>query len=335
MQIASFLKVPLLFVLTLPFITSCSNRSEDARFEVAHNGIYGGMLSNLGRYAVIGSILNGGSLWRISDKERLFNWNHTQGTYSEIVAADIDASLQWALTAEVHTLVLWDLRSGSAARFWTSPGEVLDAKLSQGARYALLGQSDHSAVLFNVIEGGVVRTFPHQGRVRSVDISEDNQYALTGSDDESAVLWRLSSGEKIMTMPHGGEVNLVKMSSSGRLVFSAAKYDRAIVWDVANQKALVELPLSKEHLRRGLEISSARFSSDDKQLLLGYFNRNIELWNIEGKKITKIATWKPSKRHRWQPTGVSIVDISFTENGNEFLALGSNGFVYELSFERP
>ena len=106
---------------TLIVLSACGSRSpETSRFEVAINGIHGGSLSNNADYAIVGSVQHGGSLWRLNDNERLYNWNHSQDELSVIISADVDPSHSWALSAEAHTMVLWDLSSGQAARFWSA-----------------------------------------------------------------------------------------------------------------------------------------------------------------------------------------------------------------------
>ncbi len=313
----------------LLLLTACDQSTPpNERIEVAVNGIHNGAISHDGKFAIVGSVQHGGSFWRLSDGERLYNWNHSEEELSVLISADIDSSNSWALTAEAHTLVLWDINTGNATRFWTAPGEVLDAALAPGGRYALLGQADHSAVIFNTIRGGIVRSFTHEGRVRSVDLSSDGRLAITGSEDQTAIVWRVDNGEKVMTMQHQEDVQQVAMSDDGRYAFTSAKYDRAEIWDINTGKALKSIPLSKERIKRGLEITSARFSSDSRYLLLGYTNQKVELWQTKGAKLLK--TWKLTKRHQWQPTGVSVIDLAFSGQSNRYYAIGSSGFIYLL-----
>ncbi|MEO0442644.1 MAG: hypothetical protein AAFZ92_02745 [Pseudomonadota bacterium] len=298
------------------------------QIEVAVNGIHGGKISEDGSAAIVGSVQHGGSFWRLTDGERLYNWNHSKEELSVIISADIDSSGRWGLTAEAHTLVLWDTQTGSATRFWTAPGEVLDARLAPGGRYALLGQADHSAVIFNTIRGGVVRNFTHQGRVRSVDLSGDGRLALTGSEDQTAAVWRIDNGEKLFTMEHQEDVQTVALSYDGAYAFTAAKYDRAEIWDIGQRRSLRTIPLSKERIKRGLEVTAARFSRDSRHLLLGYTNRTVELWEVKSGK--RLKQWKLAKRYQWQPTGVSVIDLGFSTQAKRYIALGSSGFIYEL-----
>jgi WD40 repeat protein len=316
------------FLIVLLLFGCDSAQKPDDRLEAASSGINGGTISNDGRLAIIGSVHHGGSLWRLNDGERIYNWNHSEDELSIILSADIAPDNQWALTAEAHTMVLWDTKSGQAARFWTTPAEVLDADLAQGGRYAILGQADHSAVIFNTVKGGIARSFDHEGRVRSVDLSTDGRLAITGSEDQTAVVWRVDNGEKILTAQYQEDVQQVAISPNGHYAFAAAKYDRAEILDIRSGKSLKSIPLSKEKIKRGLEITAARFSEDGQQLLLGYTNRKVELWQVESVELVK--TWRLSKRHTWQPTSASVIDIAFNEKANRYHAIGSNGFIYVL-----
>jgi hypothetical protein len=318
-----------LFSFTLLLITACgSHTAPSERFEVAINGIYHGALSAGGRYAIIGSVRHGGSLWRLSDNERIYNWNHTEGDTSVLIATDFDPTTRWALTTEAHTIVLWDVSNGSAARFWTAPAEILDAKLAPDARFALLGQADHTAVIFNTLRGGIVRSFSHQGRVRSVDLNNDGSMAITGSEDRTSVVWDVNSGLKILTITHEKDVQHVSLSPDGHFALSAAKYDRADIWDVRSKKILNSIPLSRERIKRGLEIVTSKFSQDGQKILLGYSNQIVELRDT--KSASLIKSWKLTKRKGWQPTGVSALDVAFAKAANTYYAIGSSGFIYLL-----
>ena len=316
------------FVTLTLLLASCGGEPPSRKLEVAINGVHGGALSNDGAYGVVGSVYHGGSFWRLADGERLYNWNHSNEESSVFIAADIDPTGRWAISSEAFTMVLWDIASGQAARFWTAPGEVLDMALVQGGSYTLLGLADHSAVIFNTLRGGISRTFTHQGRVRSVDLSTDGRLAITGSEDQTAVVWDVNLAQAIMTMPFAEDVQKVAISGNGRYAFTAAKYDKAQVWDIELEQPMFTLPLAKEKLKRGLRITAARFSEDGRQLLLGYANRNVELWDID--KRSKLKTWQLSNRHKWQPTAVAPLDVAFTRQSGVYTALGSNGFVFWL-----
>ncbi len=296
--------------------------------EVASRGINGGALSSNGEYALVGSIFHGGSFWRNRDGERIYNWNHTKEADDRIIiSADIDDTNTRALTADAASLVLWDIDSGRASRFWTSPAEVLTSKLANGGRYAMLGLADHSAVIFDAVRGGITRNFYHKGRVRSVDISGDLRLAMTGSEDHTATIWQLDDGERLFTIEHTEDVQLVKLSARGRYALSAAQYDEAVLWDVAKQKRLGTIALKQEQLKRGLRISAAEFSQNEGEILLGYPDRRVELRRLPSLEL--ISQWHLPKRDQWQPSAADVIDLAFDPRGY-YWTMASDGFVHRL-----
>jgi WD40 repeat protein len=311
-------------------LSGCSEHSAPtSSIEVAAKGIHGAAISDDGKFSSVGSIHHGGSLWRNSDGERLFNWNHKQDNYTTIVSSDFSPDHQWALTSDPHTMVLWNMSDGSAFRFWTAPGEVLSTALSENGNFALLGLGDHTAVVFDIKRGGIKRTFGHQNRVRSVDLSNDGRYAITGSEDYTAALWDMASGQKIFEMPHDDDVQLVALSPDGSLALSVAKYDSAKIWDTKAQKVLGSVPLAAEKLRRGLRFTAAKFSADNQYLLTGRPDQTVQLWNARTLKLLK--TWKLPKRKAWKPTSSAALAVAFGSTNGKYVAVASNGFIHHLS----
>jgi WD40 repeat protein len=311
-------------------LLSCSEQhGPSASYELARQGINGGALSADGQFSVIGSLLDGGSLWRNKDNERLFNWNHSKDPDDRIIiSADIDTNNTRALTADTSSIVLWDIATGQASRFWSSPAEVLDSKLMTGGRYAMLGLADHSAVIFDAVRGGITRTFQHKGRVRSVDVSDDLQLAITGSEDQTAVIWQLSDGERLFTIAHNEDVQMVKLSHDGHYALSAAKYDRVELWDTKTQQSLGVIPLEKEKLKRGLRITAAEFSHDGSELLLGYPDRRVELRNT--KSLALLKKWTLPKRKQWQPTSATVIGLAFDKLEKHYWVMSSDGFLHKV-----
>lgn len=296
--------------------------------EVASVGAQGAAISDDGMYAIVGSVYQGGSLWRLADGERLYNWNHKEGEFTTIIAADFSPDGKWAMTADSHTMVLWSVSDGSAQRYWTAPGEILSLALSADGNFALLGLSNESAVLFDVKRGGIRRTFHHQGRVRSVALSDDSRFAVTGSEDFSAVLWDLASGQALHQMQHNDDVQLVAISADGQKVFSAAKYDKAVIWDSNSGQELRQVPLEAEKAKRGVRFTSAKFSNDGKLLLTGLPDRLVQLWSTDDMR--EQARWMLPKRDAWKPTSAAVLAVGFAPQNLYYFAVASNGLVNRL-----
>lgn len=322
-------KARLCFASILFLMCGCDRSlSPSESLEVAVIGMHSAAISDKSELVTIGSINHGGSLWRYPSQERIFNWNHKENDYSTIVCADFSNDEAWALTATPYDLVLWNTQSGAGERFWSAPGEILDAELGPNANFALLGLSDHSAVIFNIRRGGILQTLQHNNRVRSVDLSEDGRLAITGSEDYTAAVWDANTGKKLHSIRHEDDVQLVKISPDGTLALSVSKYDKALIWRTDDGTAVGEIPLGSEELKRGMRFTSARFSNDNLKLLTGRPDQVVDLWNLEG--LQRIARWKLPKRDAWKPTGAAVLDVSFGQNNYTYYAVASNGFVHKL-----
>lgn len=317
----------LVATLSLLLISACDSvPAPEQSTEVANKGILSGAISQDGQYALVGAIFEGGSLWRLTDNERLYDWNHQAGERSTIHSAAFSANGRWAATATTHTIVLWDLTSGQAARFWNAPAEVLDMALTPDADYALLGLVDGTAVLFDIKRGGVRRTLRHENRVRKVALTADGRTAITGSEDYTAVVWDLEKGEPLHTFSHEEEVQMVAIAEDGSRAMSAAKYDKAVIWDLRTGKALGNIPLSGSLTKRGMRFTAAHFSSDARQLLTGRPDQTVQLWNLA--TLEQAGIWRLPKRDTLQPTGAAVLAVGFSTRG--YVALSANGFVHEL-----
>jgi WD40 repeat protein len=111
------------------------------------------------------------------------------------------------------------------------------------------------------------------------------------------------------------------LSNSGRLAFSAAQHQQVVIWDPQTGATLQQLS------KRNTGITSARFSDDEKLLLLGYVNRRVELWNVDQGRL--IDSWDAKARNPWHTTGAAILAVGFRSN-RQFYALAGDGRLVEL-----
>lgn len=310
-------------------LSGCDRPAEpESSLEVAARSVQSGALSRDGRWALIGSGHHGGSLWQLNERERLYDWNHKQDSFTLITSASFSPEGRRALTTDERTLVLWNTDTGEAEQYWSSPSEILASSLGPDGRVALLGLGDYRASLYNVSGGGIIRNFHHSDRVSTVALSGDGRYAVSGSDAGTATLWNAETGEPIVSQQHDAPVQLVTLSSSGDLVFSSGRYEQARLW--TREGVVWELPLPEERVKRGLRVISARFSEDGAYLLTGMPNGRVFLWDIDNRRL--VYRWQLPKRKAWHPTAVSVLDVAFTEDPDRYRALSSEGFVHELTY---
>src|SRR5690554_514918 len=136
--------------LMLATLNGCGQEQPLSSMEVATRHIYSAALSQDGEFALIGAGFHGGSLWHLTKGERLYDWNHRPGDYTELTASSFSSDGGWALTTDSKTLVLWNRHTGAAERFWSGTADIQAVALGTGAKLALLGLADRTAVLHAV-----------------------------------------------------------------------------------------------------------------------------------------------------------------------------------------
>lgn len=321
---------PMLTGLMLLLLTACGADKPLQSTEVALRSIYSASLSSDSQLALIGSEQHGGSLWRVTDQERLFDWNHRTGEMTTFTASAFSPDHQLALTTDSKTLVLWNTQTGAAERFWSATADVQALALGAQGKFALLGLADKTAVLYAAKRGGILRTFQHAERVTSVALSVDNKRALTGSEDQSAVVWDTETGKAIHSMTHSDPIQLVALSNDGSLALSVAQYDSIKIWSTDTGELIWQMPVKKEWLKRGMTLTSARFSDDGTYLLSGRPDGVVQLWNIEQQQL--VYEWRLPRRKVYQPIRPKILSLSFSAEGNRFYAISSDGFIHQLGY---
>ncbi len=315
-----YVRIPLLG-LTISLTTllgACSDPPEHA-LPLAAQGIYTGAISNDGTFALIGSMNHGASLWQTGPGERLYNWNHESGGFTDLVATAFSADGSKAVTGAPRSLVVWDTQTGRDLAFWGTPAGVLDLDISNDASRLLMGLEDHSALLIDPRSGAHLRTLLHKGVVGAVALSADAGLAITGSDDESAVVWNLATGARLATLKHSNPVRTVALSPDGQFAFTAAQGREVTLWRTDDGSVWQELS------PRNSGVMSAAFSADGERLLVGYVNRTVELWSV--RDGARLQRWKlPNRRAH----GGAILAVGFAEQAGLYLALRGDGTLLQL-----
>lgn len=288
-------------------------------WETTSGGAYTASLSPNGEFVLIGSVEHGGSLWRLRDGERLFNWNHAAGDYSKIIAASFSNDSRFALTAEKKRFVLWDVASGRAAGFWPAEGGVLSMALSNNGRYALIGQENYSALYIDTATGSILNTLSHSGDINTVAISDDGLVGVTGSEDGIMKVWDLPAGKETFSYRLGDDVSAVAISGDGSRVFAGLYYGKGKIWETKTGKELSTIGHNRT------TITCARFSKDNQTLLTGFTARRVVLWKVSDG--TTMKSWRAVAPLFWRPSGLVVSDVAFGSQPNQYLSVFSNGLV--------
>lgn len=314
-----------LTILTLVgTLCACSADSPSSSSIQAVQGIYTGSISRNAKFSLIGSINHGGSLWDLSSKERLYDWNHQSGDYSHLVATALSHNGDIAVTADQRRFVFWKTATGESIGFWSAPDKVLDVSLSGDGTFALVGLNDYSALYINVKEGQILNKFHHQGAIQTVSLSADGTLGITGSHDRSAILWDLVGNKELQRWQFDNTVNLVRISATGSLALLSSQHDKFMIWDINTQQVLIE----KQN--RSKTITAAAFIPNQNAILIGDSMQQIERWDINEQKVSK--NWRLPGKNMWRPARAKIYDIGVSENEGHFFSITSEGVVQEWEF---
>lgn len=288
--------------------------------ETSNQGTYSGSLSPSGQFALVGSIHHGGSLWRIEDAERLYNWNHSADQYSSIVQSTFSTDSKFALTAEKKRFVLWDVASGRPGGFWPAENGVLAMALSDQGRFALIASEDNNLRYIDLATQTLLTTMSHAETINGVAISGDGKLGASGGDDGLLKVWDLRAGKAVFAYQMGGEISALDLSRDGSLVFASRFFGKGHVWRVRNGNMVTTIGHNRT------TITSARFSQDNKKLLTGFTARRMILWDTNTGD--RLQNWRADAPLFWRPTGLIVMDVGFTKHENQYLTMFSDGTLY-------
>lgn len=312
-------------------LQSCSFTDDpSAFFSTSVQGIFGAAYSSDGRHVLAGSIQHGGSLWDTENAERLFNWNHQANLTSQITAMDFSAEGDFALTSDGRTLVLWDVSSGEALRFFNAPSTVLHLALSPSAQTALLGLANGNAVLFDVQRGGIIEELDQGHHILSMAVSNNGDYALFGLDNGQAKFWNLRSLELINEIETQGRVQTVALSNDGLFGLLTVQHIDAVVWDMRANALHSKLNYSNRFFPSFSSFVVAKFSRDGSKILTGNTTGAVELWSRENGK--RIKRWITPVGSTFKPRIFSVVAVAINDQLRQVSAIVSNGTSYRYQF---
>lgn len=309
----------LAFILFALILSGCGDTPKRT-LETTVQGAYSVTLSPDGQYALVGSIKHGGSLWRLQDGERLYNWNHAQGQQSNIIASTFSTDSKYAITAETKRFVMWEIATGKPAGFWPADGGVLSLALSDNGRYAIVGQEDYTAMYLDLATGSQLSTLNHSGDISTVAISADGLTGITGGEDGIIRVWNLPEGKETFAYKMGDDISSVAISSDGSLVFAALYYGKGKIWQTKTGQEVTEIG----HFRTTM--TTAKFSADNSKLLTGFTARRVVLWDVQTGENEK--EWRADAPLFWRPSGLVVTDVAFGTKPGEILNVFSNGMVY-------
>ncbi|MFT5521599.1 MAG: hypothetical protein ACI9IA_002200 [Enterobacterales bacterium] len=299
-------------MLLLTSLAACQQSSTPLS-QVRHSAIatYDADISDDGKYSLIASVNHDAGLWDLENDVLLYSWSHSKETDIGIIAVDISPDGSRAVTATEKDMAVWDTQTGKNLGFYSLPeSDLRDIAISDRGDSLIMGLGDGRIIHLSLVTGRRLEFLAHGEAINSVDISPNGRYVLSGANDYRALFWDSKSGQILQQWKHNSRVTLVSLSRDGSKAFSAGNKANAMIWDIKTGLKISQLDLAQ----RQYVLSSARFSSDNKQLLTGAPSRQLMLWNAQDGLALKQIRVGIRKTNR--PTGAIIYAVGFNAQGD-------------------
>lgn len=310
-------------ILSLSLLTACSDAPGPSQtLETTVRGANAAAVSSDASLALVAAVDHGGSLWDLRSGERLFDWNHQQGSFTTQNHTRFSRDNLYAVTASPFDMVLWSTQTGEPQWYWKTPDEILDIDLVGSGEFALLGLANAEAVIFDIRNGGVLRRMYHPASVRSVAVNADGNIALTGADDYIARVWDTSTQTVLFERQFDNIIDSVALAPNAQYAFSAETLGSAQIWNITTGELIQSLSGDEWYWPKRISYLSARFSNDSTQLLTGTASGLVQLWDVaSGAELNR---WRVATKESYGPVQTGVYDVAFGP-GNSISAMGSNG----------
>ncbi len=332
------IRYALLLLVTLSLAACSVERDSDQQWAHSELSSYAAAFSPNGKYVLVGDTDAPAKLWDIEQDQVIYSWqNNSQVGTTTSVAFSADGKV--AATAEIDTIVLWEIANGKPMMRLHFPVRIKAMALSTQGDYVLLALQDRTAIYFDVIGNRVVHIFRHDGApvnapidqlINTVAISPSGQYALTGGDDQMARLWSLTSGKQLRRWKHDNSVDIVGFYPKGGYVLSGAGNDQTHLWNIKTGKKQYTLRPSPWPKTLPLPnfpsfkttTSAFDFSPNHQYLVTGHPSQRICLWTVaDGEKVD---CWQVARRKQLRP-GVVLQAVAFSPQGDAVYGESGNG----------
>lgn len=269
---------------------------------------------------LMGTVHNGASLWRWSDRQILATLNHTDAGPSDVLAVAFSPDGGHAVTATSETVVHWDLKARRTLGFWATPGQVRAVDVSQDGGHVLVGLSTQQAWFINTRARLTPAVIAHADAVGVVRLSPDGKFGATGSDDGMLRLWDLTLGQALLTWQFPSPVATIVFSDDRRWLFAAPFHGPGRLWRLSDGQVVHE-----SVGERRASLATAHFSADAQWLVTGSPSGEVRLWSVEtGRHVQR---WQTPKPNLMPPARVGIMDVAFSADQQHIVAALTNGSV--------
>jgi WD40 repeat protein len=196
------------------------------------------------------------------------------GHSSAVESLVLSANGRLALSGSTdHTMILWDVASGSRIREFRLAHSVSSVAISPDGKSGLSAADTLS--LWDLTTGRAIREFPGSEGSGQAAFSPDGKTALADRYDNTLKIWDLATGTvKFDLRGHSARITSLSVSPDGKIAVSASRDKTVKVWDLATGRQLWDL---KGH---AADVTSVAVTPDGKFVLSGSKDKTLKLWNL-------------------------------------------------------
>lgn len=298
-------------------LSGCFTQPPDTQIEHSIQGLYDADLSSSGKYALVASIRHGASFWRLSDGERLYNWNHVAQGFSSIDHTVLADTGERGFTATNRELVAWDSKTGQPLQYWQLPDRITCLAANRTGSHALVAMDSGQAMVVDVVQAGFVWTAYFNETVTACDLASSNGFVAIGTQagdlsllkvlntdvdaSEPSASWQ---AQTILNHHHDHALYKVRIFADSNIVLSASRHHELKIHEIQSQKLLHTLPL------KSLNISHSIMQKD----MLIVADSHLRIRFIDTDQWQVRHTLKIPKRNAWKPSGTFIAAMAFAQN---------------------
>lgn len=115
----------------------------------------------------------------------------------------------------------------------------------------------------------------HGGRLYDAILIPHHKAIATACTDARVRVFSIETGElRVTSAAFGGWVNSLCVSRDGKRILATSRAGSASIWDWENQNELFFTPNTGKTLR------AARFSANEKKVIIGGYDGVVSIWNI-------------------------------------------------------
>jgi len=119
----------------------------------------------------------------------------------------------------------------------------------------------------------------HSGKIKSLIFSFDGKYLYSASLDGKVLKWDIAARTNTSASDGSIQITAIDISSNGNYLAGISSDDNVVVWNPDNNSDNFRINTEKKNIK------VIRFSPDNNLLAIGDVNGNVELWDINLRKM--------------------------------------------------